>query len=335
MVSKTQEVYFEAYQAYTNQNGDEMILNIENLLKNIALLKYKDRGMIYFGEKVTMNLIHDVGFDRKKYTKLKSSEKLTYFHVTRSRDEGIATTKENKEELKFLELDEDEYLAEDIGCFFDSELCILFIQRNFHSLSVRGLTAYLSAMYKKIEESKEDFDAENFKELEIEFRPVVDKELIARLLKIDRVSKLTLGFASDKRTDMPNGLSKLLGIFGDGFDHLDAPNIKIELTAKRDQPGLHRENTKKLITESQKKLDLFTTFAINGKKGDSSIEKYDLLNGKLRTSHKFASVQNKDGRARKMHLDPGSVEEIMKILYLGVGDEPSIPFRDKIIENLK
>ena len=335
MVSKTQEVYFEAYQAYTNQNGDEMILNIENLLKNIALLKYKDRGMIYFGEKVTMNLIHDVGFDRKKYTKLKSSEKLTYFHITRSRDEGIATTKENKEELKFLELDEDEYLAEDIGCFFDSELCILFIQRNYHSLSVRGLTAYLSAMYKKIEESKEDFDAENFKELEIEFRPVVDKKMIAQILENDRFSKLTLGFASDKRVEMPKGLSKLLGVFGDGFDNLDAPNIKIELTAKKEQPGLNHVDTKKLITESQKKLNLFSTFAVNGKKGDNSIEKYDLLNGKLRISYKFASVQNKEGKARKMHLYPVSVEEIMKLLYLGIGDENKLPFRDQIIENLK
>ncbi|WP_061399443.1 DUF6731 family protein [Leuconostoc mesenteroides] len=335
MVSKTQEVYFEAYQVYTTKNGAEMILNIENLLKNIALLKYKDRGMIYFGEKVTMNLIHDVGFDRKKYTKLKSSEKLTYFHITRSRDEGIATTKENKEELKFLELDEDEYLAEDIGCFFDSELCILFIQRNYHSLSVRGLTAYLSAMYKKIEESKEDFDAENFKELEIDFRPVVDKKMIAQILENDRFSKLTLGFASDKRVEMPKGLSKLLGIFGDGFDNLDAPNIKIELTAKKEQPGLNHVDTKKLITESQKKLNLFSTFAVNGKKGDNSIEKYDLLNGKLRVSHKFASVQNKDGKARKMHLDPVSVEEIMKLLYLGIGDENKLPFRDQIIENLK
>lgn len=335
MVSKTQEVYFEAYQAYTTKDGDERAANIENILRSIAPLESKDRGMMYFGENVTMNLIHDVGFDRNKYTKLKSSEKLTYFHVTRSRDEGIATTTENKEELKFLELDEDEYLAEDIGCFFDSELCILFIQRNYHSLSVRGLTAYLSAMYKKIEESKEDFDAEKFKELEIDFRPIVDKALIAQLLNNDKFSKLTLGFASDKRVDMPKGLSKLLGIFGDGFDHLDAPNIKIELTAKKEQPGLHHANTKKLIKESQKKLNLFSTFAVNGKKGDNSIEKYDLLNGKLRTSHKFASVQNKEGKARKMHLAPASVEEIMILLYLGIGDENKLPFRDQIIENLK
>lgn len=335
MVSKTQEVYFEAYQVYTSKNGDEKILNIENLLRSIAPLEYKDRGMTYFGDKVTMNLIHDVGFDRNKYTKLKSSEKLTYFHITRSRDEGIATTTENKEELKFLELDEDEYLAEDIGCFFDSELCIVFIQRNYHSLSVRGLTAYLSVMYKKIQESKEDFDEENFEELEIDFRPVVDKKLIDQILEIDRFSTVTLGFASDKRGSMPKVLSKFLGIFGDGFNHLDAPNIKIQLTAKREQPGLNHSDTTKLITESQKKLNLFTTFAINGKKGDNPIEKYDLLNGKLRTSHKFASVQNKDGKARKMHLDPVSVEEIMKLLYLGIGDEPKLPFRDKIIENLR
>lgn len=82
-------------------------------------------------------------------------------------------------------------------------------------------------------------------------------------------------------------------------------------------------------------MNLFTTFAVNGKKGDNPIEKYDLLNGKLRISHKFASVQNKDGKARKMHLDPASVEETMKLLYLGIGDEITLPFRDKIIENLK
>ncbi|HBP97356.1 DUF6731 family protein [Leuconostoc lactis] len=335
MPSKTQEVFFEAYQVYTSRNGDEKILDIEPLLRDIAGLQYSDRGMNYFGENVAMNLIHDVGFDRKKYTKLKSPEKLIYFHMTRFRDEGIATTTENKEELKFLELDEDEYLAEDIGCFFDSELCVLFIQRNFHSLSVRGLTAYLSAMYKTIKANKEDFDEESFNELDIDFRPVVDKKLMEKILKNDRFSKLTLGFASDKRVNMPQGLSKVLGIFGDGFNDLDAPNIKIELTAKKGQSGLNHSKTKELISEAQKKLNLFTTFAVNGKKGDNPIEKYDLLNGKLRISHKFASVQNKDGKARKMHLDPASVEETMKLLYLGIGDEITLPFRDKIIENLK
>ncbi|MBZ6015415.1 DUF6731 family protein [Leuconostoc gelidum] len=334
MASKTQEVYFEAYQAYTVKDDNEMVLNIANLLRNIDQLPFTDRKVDYFGENVTMNLIHDVRFDRKRYTKLNASETLTYFHMTKSRDEGIATTKSDEEALNFLDLDEDEYLAEDIGCFFDSDLCMLFIQRNFHSLSVRGLTAYLSDIDKRIQEIKEDFDETNFNKLDIEFRPVVDKKQMSKILKNDKFSKVTLGFASDKRVNMPKGLSKILGIFGDGFDDLDAPNIKIELTAKKDQSGLNHSQTKDLITEAQKNLNLFTTLVVNGKNGENPIEKYDLINGKLRTSHKFSSVQNNNGKARKMHLDPASVEDIMKLLYLGIGDKPTLPFRDKIIENL-
>jgi hypothetical protein len=94
-------------------------------------------------------------------------------------------------------------------------------------------------------------------------------------------------------------------------------------------------DTKDIITEITKGNTAFSSALVRGKQGDVPVEKYDLLNGKLHTKHKFSSGKDKNGKARKLHLDPQTVEEEMKLLYLNKDENSSQSFRNKVISNLK
>lgn len=335
MVSKKQTVFFEAYQACGLKDGEQTHVNISKLINNIKTIPIGDRSEDYFGSPVRMDMIHDVSYDKNKYSKVGENKKILYFHLTKMRDDGIATTQEKQEDLKYFNMDENEYLAEDVGCFFDEELCMLFIQRNFYSLSVRGLCFYLKTLHKKISKNKDDYDESTYKEISLDFKPVADRTIMRQILSSDNIRGITLGFASNKKSKMPNILANFLGVFGDGFSALNESDLKIELMAKQGNPGMSTNETLELMGNVEDHIELFTTATVNSKQGDNPIEKYDLINGKLRTSHKFSSVQDNHGKARKMHLQPSSVEEIMKEIYFGTGETIMTPFRDLIVNNLQ
>ncbi len=135
MVSKQQLVKFEAYLACS---GDKDVLDISNLLFKIAAQPNDKRKVELYGVPVRIDKVEELTLDDntlKKYPDMK----LIYFHMSKLRDDGIAITKQNIDDLVNLNLEADEYIAEDISCIFDVKSSVLFVQRNFHSLSPVGV----------------------------------------------------------------------------------------------------------------------------------------------------------------------------------------------------
>lgn len=338
MASKTQIVKFEAYAAYTHDdNGEEVKCGLLELLDSIKELESKKRIVQYFGMPVRMDNIHDATLSDDVISKSRNL-RLVYFHMTKMRDEGMATTLLENEELTDLELGADEYMAEDISCLYDNELKIFFVQRNYHSLSISGIAEYLKKIYEIIKKGSDDYDPEksNFKELDIFFKPVPDREVVDNVQKITNYRSLTLSFANDFDTEMPEKIKNMLGPFSTIFGNLGGTKIGTTLSAGSSKAeSLKISDTKDIITEITKGNTAFSSALVRGKQGDVPVEKYDLLNGKLHTKHKFSSGKDKNGKARKLHLDPQTVEEEMKLLYLNKDENSSQSFRNKVISNLK
>ncbi|BCX31481.1 hypothetical protein LTWDN19_20480 [Latilactobacillus curvatus] len=338
MVSKTQVVKFEAFAAYTHgDDGEEVKCDVAKLLDGIKRLESQKRVVQYFGMPVRMDKMHDVILDDDTIQRNKDL-RLMYFHMTKMRDEGAATAVLETEELTDLELDADEYMAEDISCLYDNKLKVLFIQRNYHSLSISGIAEYLKKVYEIIVKGSSSYDSENdsFDELDIFFKPVPDKEVLKNAQKVTNYRSLTLSFANDFEDSMSDKLKSMLGSLGGIFDSLGGTKVGIVLSAGDSKAKtLDISNTKDMISEVENGNSIFSSALIRGKRGDSPVEKFDLLNGKLQTEHKFSSVKDKDGKARKIHLDPNTVEDIMKLIYVNKDGNSTHSFRDKVIENLK
>lgn len=328
MGSKTQVVKFEAYQAYTVEDGKRKLANITPLINRINKLGTSDRSVIQYGVKIRMDHIHKIRLSEKMNEGLKKTD-LTYFHLTKLRDEGIAITTADTEALKDLNLTIDEYVAEDISCIFDSELHTLFIQRNYYASSITGITQYLKAMSDKIDDREHS--------VVLDFKPVKDSDILKKVSNVTNYRSLEIGFASSSQNALSKFFTNALGDLGNIFKDFDGKNLLLTITAgDRDQPSLNNESMQAFTKSLENGETPFSKTIIKGKEGDMPVEKYDLINGKLSVSHRFSSVKNSDDNVtRKMHLDPKSVEEVMVNLYLGENGLSKQAFRNKIIKQLK
>lgn len=322
MVSKQQLVKFEAYLACS---GDKDVLDISNLLFKIAAQPNDKRKVELYGVPVRIDKVEELTLDDntiKKYPDMK----LIYFHMSKLRDDGIAITKQNIDDLVNLNLEADEYIAEDISCIFDVKNNVLFVQRNFHSLSPVGIKTYLIEMKKKMDNET----------ITLDFKPVPDKKIISKLKKVDNVRKLELSFGYDSYKQFNLPLKKYLGVMGEIFDKFgNGVNVSLVLSAghKKGNP-FKKENTTDAIQGISDDNSIFSKAIISGKTGSMPIEKYDLINGKLQTKYSFSSVKQVSGTTKRIHLDQNSVRDVMKELYLNRATGSSKPFMELVIENL-
>ena len=322
MVSKQQLVKFEAYLACS---GDKDVVDISNLLFKIASQPNDKRKVKLYGVPVRIDKVEELTLDDntlKKYPDMK----LIYFHMSKLRDDGIAITKQNIDDLVNLDLEADEYIAEDISCIFDVKNSVLFVQRNFHSLSPVGIKTYLIEMKKKMDNET----------ITLDFKPVPDKKIISKLKKVDNVRKLELSFGYDSYKQFNLPLKKYLGVMGEIFDKFgNGVNVSLVLSAgyKKDNP-FKKENTTDAIQRISNDNSIFSKAIISGKTGSMPVEKYDLINGKLQTKYSFSSVKQVSGTTKKIHLDQNSVRDVMKELYLDRATESSKPFMELVVENL-
>ncbi|WP_125707435.1 DUF6731 family protein [Lacticaseibacillus porcinae] len=333
MASKTQKVKFEAYKSYHEVDGELHELNIQVLLDEIKLMSTSQRTVNYFGVPVRIDSIHDVTLDDQSIRE-HPNMRLTYFHVTKMRDEGAATTEMEDESLTDLELSPDEYIAEDISCVYDAELSVLFLQRNFHSLSITGICEMFKHLYSKVKLGNDD-EASSDTTLDLQFRPVVDKRALSKAMSSTNFRSLSLKFANDSRNTLPRTIKNLLGGIGDAFSASSEAQFGLTITAgNRKNPSLPVMGTRQIIEEIGNNKSMFSSAIVRGKQGDIPVETFDLLNGKLCIFHTFSSVKDEDGNTRKIHLRPDSVEDTMVLLYLKVSADGAGPFRSRIADNL-
>lgn len=301
---KRQKVRFDFFQVLKPDmnSGEDKTCDISNFLQEINGVKpLENRVKSYFGEPVRMDSIH-VEPDHPE---------LTYFHLTRMRDEGIASTTEKTEKLTDLNLSTDDFIAEDANCIFDSKLDVLMLQRNIHSLSQSGLLEYLELMYGGLHEGKD---------ANILFEPVPDIESVKRALNATRYNQLTVKFASGNANVLPKIFKSFLGNFTDVFDSIGGDSLSFVIGIDRGKKsGLKSTEMRSLINDVKHNKSIFSSVLVKGKQGDAPVEIYDLINGKYSVYHTFvASKEVGKDKQKRIHLNPISVEEEMIRMYITV-----------------
>jgi hypothetical protein len=308
VVSKTAKVRFDFYQFIDHEDGS--VCNINDLLNEIYNLPIKDREMTYFGNGARLDNYEII------------DDFLVYFHMTRLRDEGIASTKSTDNELNDIDLGSDEFIAEDINCLFDTSANVIVIQRNSHSLSIKGVGKYLEKMYSKVHDEKEI-------ELDIEF--VKNKETFSKVKRTDQFNKLTLRAASAIKNPLTGPVKKVTGIFSGIFDQFDGEEVTITISAGKGKNKKELKKNSVLQTVQMIKDDksLFSKALVTGKEGDAPVETFDLINGRLLLYRTFSTTKIKDNVTRKIHLNPEAVKNDIVDQYKRKGG-----YRELVIKNL-
>ena len=179
---------------------------------------------------------------------------------------GIA--KENGE-FDFIELEDDEYIGEEVTVLYDEEFNIIMIQRNKNSLSPSGLEKYFTGVLDN--------------GTQIQFLPIPMPEELKSIKPSQEFRKLSLGFSPTNIDDeILNQVNKPILDIIRGSKELGALRVMITLSLgnSKKNESLSKEG---ILNLSQ--LDSYEGFnkvQVNKRENeDTIVETVDLIAGKL------------------------------------------------------
>lgn len=294
MTTKTKYIRFDYFQPYlitvdenTSKKKSEKFDLLSWLEKFEEIDDMKKRTKIHQQESVRLDKI---------YTD--PSTDYVFMHFSRLRDTNLpAITNSIKNDLKDIDLGEDEYIAEDISCLYDYTINILMIQRNIHSLSPSGIGEYISSFQN---------DVNSY----IELRPVCLREAFSKGVDKSIFRSITLRTADtqknaglfSKDTPFSRAFNELKSI--EGYDI----EITVKTTRKKDDK-LNKQEVQKTLKEFEELKDGLSKAEIKYKEGpDQKVEFADLIQGRIFSYLPFEMVPKKS-------LDYNSVQVSMSNEY--------------------
>lgn len=185
--------YFRVVIARRDGSGRDKNFNLEQIINKVNSMSMDARIVKYYQEEARL--------EKMKYEK---STGYWYLNFTRLRQTKLPLRARLNQEAKAINLDEDEYIGEDVTALYDRTNNILALQRNRDSLSATGIEYYLTKLY-----GQDDFG--------IYLRPMIDVNIDKKLEKAKSYRKITLKFDTNRRkkkTILPNtSLARFAEIF--------------------------------------------------------------------------------------------------------------------------
>lgn len=149
--------------------------------------------------------------------------KYWFLHFARLRDTNLPSKATVNTETCPMELDDDEYIGEDVTALYDDRLSVVCLQRNRYSLSPSGIEHYLNRIWASAGET-------------IHLRAVRVPDTQELVSSASQYRKLTVRFADLKKTEFSSGkspLKKVLEAFGE-YDAL-CGEVTVNLGRSRDE----------------------------------------------------------------------------------------------------
>lgn len=233
-------------------------LQLEKILELALTKTIKERTALYYGEDMILQTINklDGGLWQLQFIKQRSAEV-----------PGIIDKK--NDEFKKLELDESEYVGEDIAVIYQEKTNILMVQRNRMAIGINGLKVY----FQKILNSE--------KLVDIKLVPIKNK--LSELEKLI-VRKVEVSFAE---ANYENENSSLIGVIA-GAKKMKSLSTKVSFSVGHS--GKNKSLTKEELEElaQLKQEDGFNRVHIEYKESaDAPIEQVEFINGYLFDHEKF------------------------------------------------
>ncbi|EJT6989702.1 hypothetical protein V8L28_002648 [Listeria monocytogenes] len=272
-----------------------------SLLNYINKLKLEDRNLIIQGEQARLSKI--ILHQDKPY-------ELFQLNLCRLREDTPAIATTISSELSNIPLEENEYIAEDINILYDNGHHVLMVQRNIHSLSASGLQVYFQNML-------EQMDPDN--SLTISLEPLLDINVLKKAKSKDLYRKVTLRVATNKVGQL---LEDPIERSFEQLKSIEGATMEITISANSGKKSkLKTSEIRKIIESIEQERELYSKAEVSGKDNeDSTIEKFDLLKGKLRVQ-KFYDVPI------RQYLNPETVLDDITTSYIR-------KYRDEVVKNL-
>lgn len=155
-------------------------------------------------------------------------------YFTRLRDFNLPSKAKKDSKTVPVDLDDDEYIGENVSAIYDQSCNLIMIQRNRYSLGPSAIEEYFNHFCNPNEE--------------IHLRPIYVTDMEKRIKSAKTVRKLRLKFA-DVKTASENVTGKSLKKWLNAFDDYDTISGEIVLTVGRKRKATLGGNLKGLVEE--------------------------------------------------------------------------------------
>lgn len=172
--------------------------------------------------------------------------------------------------FEYMHLADDEFIGEEVAALFDSELCIIMIQRNRDSLSPAGIQLFFNKAYQ---------------EEEIKFNPLVPQDTLEKIRKKE-YRGITIGL-TNLRSSVLTKTSILSLIKGIGPYNMVNAEIKLSMGYQKKQEGLNPDEILQTV-EQLNGLPELSKLEVSVVEDDLKTRKYDLIEERIHEEIPFS-----------------------------------------------
>lgn len=261
------KVKFEYYEVVYKEKDDppempDRLFDLQMWLDKAEKLSLEGRTFDYYLERARL--------ERFEYDELGDC---WFLNFTRLRETNIPSKCKLNGEIEPIELDDDEFIGEDVSMLYDPKLHVAMLQKNIYSLGRTGIEKYLNLLWGSDNE-------------EIFLRPIITLDFFERALNAEEYRKILVRFASlddkylkNKYKGSNTSIKRMVEMFGK-YNALTAEIVISVGYAKK--ASLCRETVHEVLKEIQENKELFKKAQVVIKKSeDEPIEIIDLFEDKL------------------------------------------------------
>lgn len=223
-----------------------------------------------------------------------------FLHFVRLRATNIPSKARIDANVEPFELDDDEYLGEEVTALYDEDRHILMLQRNKYSLGPNGIEDYLNLIWPKIDET-----------IYLRPIPIPNSFNLAKKPKVYRRINVRLADLHHQKSEgivekFKSPLGKMIKTFGE----YNGVNAQITITVGNQKDAeLNNDMVKSTIDDIENNSEMFSKAEIAMKDNDdTAVEVLDLFDGK---AHDFVTFRMENRET----LNHYSIAEAMWLKY--------------------
>ncbi|OME08021.1 hypothetical protein BSK64_06185 [Paenibacillus odorifer] len=203
-----------------------------------------------------------------------------FLHFVRLRDTNIPSTARQNGQVEPLELDDDEFIGEEVSALYDEDNHVLMLQRNKFSLGPEGIEEYFNIIWNNPDEI-------------IYLRPICPPNTFEIARRAAEYRKINIRLADLREVPRENILNRLRSPIGgliSSVRNYEGANVQVTITVGTSRTdSLNDETINDTLIDIEQNPDLFTRAELVIKEEDDSrIELIDLFEHK---AHDFGNFR--------------------------------------------
>lgn len=259
--------YFEVVCRHINSgaNTPDTKFDLNLWIKKAGRLSLEARTYDYYQEQARLDKF---GYNEQS--------KYWFLNFIRLRETNIPTTAKIDAESVPMDLDDDEYIGEEVNALYDDQIGVMMLQRNKFSLGVNGIEEYLNLVWASDKES-------------IYLRPICPLNLQDKVVKAPEYRKFTIRFADVRDKEVDGDSKNSFTALFDNLKKYKAVNAEVTVSmAYNHGDALDAQTVRETIGDIMKNKELVSKAEFSVKNiEDANIEVIDLFADKL---HDFIFV---------------------------------------------